>query len=46
MTTSVVIETKELVEADLDELIREVERYLAAVELFRQLGQPPHWGSQ
>jgi hypothetical protein len=28
---------------DVDKLIREIERYLAAVSLFRQLGCPPVW---
>jgi hypothetical protein len=28
---------------DLAQLMREIERYLAAVDLFRRLGCEPHW---
>jgi hypothetical protein len=28
---------------DVEKLIREIERYLAAVALFRELGRPPVW---
>jgi hypothetical protein len=28
---------------DLDELLREIERYLAAVDAFREEGLEPHW---
>lgn len=28
---------------NVDKLIREIERYLAAVALFRELGYPPVW---
>jgi hypothetical protein len=30
----------------LDELIPEIERYLAAVELFRSEGCEPHWARE
>jgi hypothetical protein len=29
-----------------DQLIEEIERYLAAVALFRQLGHEPEWASE
>jgi hypothetical protein len=31
---------------DIDELIREIERYLAAVDVFRNEGQEPSWRSE
>jgi hypothetical protein len=32
-------------QVDADELMREIERYLQAVELFRTLGCAPEWRS-
>ena len=29
---------------DIDALLDEIERYLAAVDLFRAEGHEPHWG--
>jgi hypothetical protein len=34
------------VDLNVDELMREIERYLAAVELFRQEGHEPVWSSE
>jgi hypothetical protein len=34
------------VELNVDELMREVERYLAAVELFRNEGHEPVWSRE
>lgn len=29
--------------SDLEQLLREIERYLAAVDEFRRQGREPHW---
>ena len=34
------------VDLNVDELMREIKRYLAAVELFRQEGHEPVWSSE
>jgi hypothetical protein len=31
---------------DTDQLMKEIERYLAAIALFRQLGHEPEWVSE
>jgi hypothetical protein len=34
------------VRPEIDQLVREIERYLAVVELFRQEGHEPAWSSE